>query len=101
MAESSKLKNVIGSSFDPQSARAKANRAALLDLLATIRSQEETIRLGGGAKAAAAQHAKKRLTVRERLKLLLDEGRRVPRTGAVGGVRDVRASMAARRERAW
>ena len=74
MAESSKLQNVIDSSFDPQSARGKANRAALLELLATIGSQEETIRLGGGAKAAAAQHAKKRLTVRERLKLLLDEG---------------------------
>ena len=29
---------------------------------------------GGGAKAAEAQHAKGRLTVRERLKLLLDEG---------------------------
>lgn len=74
MAESSKLQNVIGSSFDAQSPRAKANRAALLEVLATIRSQEETILLGGGAKAAAAQHAKKRLTVRERLKLLLDEG---------------------------
>ncbi len=73
MAETSKLQNVIGSSFDPQSPRAKANRSALLEVLATIRSQEETIRLGGGAKAAAAQHAKKRLTVRERLKLLLDE----------------------------
>ena len=74
MAESSKLQNVIGSSFDPQSPRAKVNRAALLELLASLRSQEETIRLGGGAKAAAAQHAKKRLTVRERMKLLLDEG---------------------------
>ncbi|MGA9585457.1 MAG: acyl-CoA carboxylase subunit beta [Terracidiphilus sp.] len=74
MAGSSKLQNVIGSSFDPESPRAKANRAALLEVLATIRSQEETIRLGGGAKAAAAQHAKKRLTVRERLKLLLDGG---------------------------
>ena len=74
MAESSKLQNVIDSSFDPQSSRAKANRTALLEVLASIRSQEETIRLGGGAKAAAAQHAKKRLTVRERLKLLLDEG---------------------------
>src|SRR6201996_9502928 len=74
MAESSKLQNVIGSSFDPQSPRAKANRAALLEVLATIRSQEETIRLGGGAKAAAAQHAKKRLTARERLELLLDKG---------------------------
>jgi 3-methylcrotonyl-CoA carboxylase beta subunit len=74
MAESSKIQNVIDSSFDPQSPRAKANRTALLELLATLRSQEETIRLGGGTKAAAAQHAKKRLTVRERMKLLLDEG---------------------------
>ena len=73
MAESSKLQNVIESSFDPQSPRAKANRAALEELLATIRSQEETIRLGGGTKAAAAQHAKKRLTVRERMELLLDK----------------------------
>jgi acetyl-CoA carboxylase carboxyltransferase component len=38
-----------------------------------MRSQEETIKLGGGAKAAAAQHAKKRLTVRERMELLLDK----------------------------
>jgi 3-methylcrotonyl-CoA carboxylase beta subunit len=72
MAESPKLQNVIESSFDPQSSRAKANRAALQELLATIRSQEESIRLGGGTKAAAAQHAKKRLTVRERMKLLVD-----------------------------
>jgi 3-methylcrotonyl-CoA carboxylase beta subunit len=72
MAESSKLQNAIESSFDPQFPRAKANRIALQELLATIRSQEETIRLGGGTKAAAAQHAKKRLTVRERMKLLLD-----------------------------
>ena len=72
MAESSKLHNVIESSFDSQSPRATANRAALQELLATIRDQEEKIRLGGGAKAAAAQHAKKRLTVRERMKLLLD-----------------------------
>ena len=72
MAETSKLQNVIGSSFDPQSSRAKSNRTALLEVLATVRSQEEAIRLGGGAKAAAAQHAKKRLTVRERMKVLLD-----------------------------
>ena len=74
MTESPKLQNVISSNFDPQSPRAKANRAALLELLAAMRSQEDTIRLGGGAKATAAQHAKKRLTVRERLKLLLDKG---------------------------
>src|ERR1700741_4562191 len=74
MTESSKLQNVISSNFDPQSPRAKSNRSALLEVLANIRSQEETIRQGGGAKAAAAQHAKKRLTVRERLDLLLDKG---------------------------
>jgi acetyl-CoA carboxylase carboxyltransferase component len=74
MAERSKLQDVLGSSLDLQSARARANRAALLELMAAMRAEEDTIRLGGGPKAAAAQHAKKRLTVRERLKLLLDEG---------------------------
>jgi len=64
---------VIESSFDPNSSRAKANRAAIIELLKQVRAQEETIRQGGGAKAAAAQHAKKRLTVRERLDLLLDK----------------------------
>jgi 3-methylcrotonyl-CoA carboxylase beta subunit len=73
MTESSKLQNTISSNFDRDSARAKSNRAALLELLAAMRSQEDTIKLGGGAKAAAAQHAKKRLTVRERLELLLDK----------------------------
>jgi 3-methylcrotonyl-CoA carboxylase beta subunit len=72
MDESPKLQNVIESSFDPNSPRAKTNRTALIELLKQIRAQEETIRQGGGAKAAAAQHAKKRLTVRERLDLLLD-----------------------------
>src|SRR3569623_576735 len=74
MAESPKLQNVIESSFDPGSPRAKTNRTALIEILKQIRAQEETIRQGGGTKAAAAQHAKKRLTVRERLALLLDEG---------------------------
>jgi 3-methylcrotonyl-CoA carboxylase beta subunit len=73
MTDRMKLQNVLGSSLDPQSARAKANRAALDELMEAMRAQEDFIRLGGGAKAAAAQHAKKRLTVRERLKLLLDE----------------------------
>ena len=74
MTESSKLRNLIASTFDPRSPRAEANRTALLEALAATRSQEDTIRQGGGAKAAAAQHAKKRLTVRERLDLLLDKG---------------------------
>jgi acetyl-CoA carboxylase carboxyltransferase component len=81
MAESTKLQNVITSGFDPNSSRAKANRSALLELLSTIRSQEEKIRQGGGAKAVTAQHAKKRLTVRERLELLLDKGSDFLETG--------------------
>jgi 3-methylcrotonyl-CoA carboxylase beta subunit len=72
MTESLKNQNVIGSSLNSQSARAAANRSALLELLADIRSQEQRIREGGGAAAVAAQHAKKRLAVRERLEVLLD-----------------------------
>ena len=42
--------------------------------MAELGSEGGTIRLGGGLEAAAAQRAKGRLPVRERLKLLLDEG---------------------------
>jgi len=44
------------------------------ELLRIIREQEAELRLGGGAKAINAQHAKQRLTARERLDLLLDPG---------------------------
>ena len=39
-----------------------------------LRQQEESIQQGGGPKAIEAQHAKSRLTARERLALLLDPG---------------------------
>jgi 3-methylcrotonyl-CoA carboxylase beta subunit len=42
--------------------------------MAALRAEEDAIRQGGGKKAAEAQLAKGRLTARERLKLLLDEG---------------------------
>ncbi len=74
MAEEVKFDNELVSNLDLQSPRAKANREALLALMSAMRSQEDLIRQGGGAKAAEAQHAKGRLTVRERLELLLDEG---------------------------
>jgi 3-methylcrotonyl-CoA carboxylase beta subunit len=74
MAETVKNNNQLRSTLDPESARLKANRTALLALLAALRVEEEVIRLGGGSKAAEAQRAKGRLTVRERLNLLLDEG---------------------------
>ena len=60
--------------MDVKAARFGSNLAALKVLMAALRAEESEIRLGGGAKAAEAQKAKGRLTVRERLKLLLDEG---------------------------
>jgi 3-methylcrotonyl-CoA carboxylase beta subunit len=74
MAVDSKFDNSIKSKLVPQGPRALANREALTALLAALRSEEDIIRMGGGAKAAEAQRAKGRLTVRERLKLLLDDG---------------------------
>jgi len=74
MANDLKFNNTLESRLDRDSPRAKANRQALGILMAAVSAEEETIRLGGGAKAADAQRAKGRLTVRERLKLLLDEG---------------------------
>jgi 3-methylcrotonyl-CoA carboxylase beta subunit len=74
MAEELKLENSLGSKLDVKAARFGANREALRVLMTALRAEEDEIRLGGGVKAAEAQRAKGRLTVRERLKLLLDEG---------------------------
>jgi 3-methylcrotonyl-CoA carboxylase beta subunit len=74
MTEALKLDNEVGSKIDSNAARAKANREAMLQQLAQLADAELVIREGGGAKAAEAQRAKERLTVRERLKLLLDDG---------------------------
>ncbi len=73
MPQGIEFTNQLPSALDPLHARMKTNRAALVALMAAHRAEEDVIRLGGGAKAAEAQHAKGRLTVRERLKLLLDE----------------------------
>ncbi len=51
------------------------NMAAMRILLAGLSQQEAEIRRGGGDNAIENQHAKNRLTVRERLELLLDPGR--------------------------
>jgi acetyl-CoA carboxylase carboxyltransferase component len=66
--------NRVGSNLDLQAPRTSANRAALTVMMAALKSEEDSIRAGGGVKAAQAQRAKGRLTVRERLTLLLDEG---------------------------
>src|SRR5579863_1185110 len=72
MADDVKFDNGLGSKLNLNSPRARANRTALLALLASLRTEEDTIRQGGGAKAIDAQHNKGRLPVRERLDLLLD-----------------------------
>ena len=74
MAEDLKFDNSLKSKLDVESPRSRANRAALGELTAKMRTEEDSIRLGGGTKAVEAQHTNGRLTVRERLRLLLDEG---------------------------
>ena len=44
------------------------------DILQQLEAQRARARLGGGEKRIAAQHAKGKLTARERLEVLLDEG---------------------------
>ncbi len=46
----------------------------MMQLIEDLRREEESIREGGGAKAIARQHAKGRLTARQRIARLLDEG---------------------------
>jgi len=100
MAEDLTLENVLATKLDVKAARFGANREALRVLMVALRAEEDEIRLGGGAKAAEAQRAKGRLTVRERLKLLLDPVDSSDlktqvsesRPGAPGGMTNKRAS---------
>jgi 3-methylcrotonyl-CoA carboxylase beta subunit len=59
---------------DATSARFEANMRFLADLVSQVRNEEEKIREGGGPKAIESQHAKGRLTARERIQLLVDPG---------------------------
>src|SRR5690242_17841089 len=66
------LSNKIISKIDPTSARFEKNMRSMADLVSGVRTEEEQIRQGGGDKAIESQHAKKRLTARERINLLID-----------------------------
>ncbi len=72
MAEVVRIQNQLRSALDSSSPRSESNRAALHALMTALRAEEDIIRQGGGTKAIEAQHTKGRLTVRERLNLLLD-----------------------------
>jgi acetyl-CoA carboxylase carboxyltransferase component len=62
----------LPSKIDPTSARFEKNMRAMANLVAEIRTEEEQLRQGGGERAIESQHAKKRLTARERINLLID-----------------------------
>ncbi len=66
------ISNVIPTKVDPSSLRFESNMRSLADLVAQVRNEEEKICEGGGTKAIESQHAKSRLTARERINLLAD-----------------------------
>src|SRR5947209_11897706 len=64
--------NKLTSKVDPTSARFEKNMRSMAELVSAIRNEEERIRQGGGEKGIESQHAKGRLTARERISLLID-----------------------------
>jgi acetyl-CoA carboxylase carboxyltransferase component len=74
MAATETFDNTLHSKLDTSSPRFRAAREANQGLITALHRDEALIREGGGAKAIEAQHKKGRLTARERLALLLDEG---------------------------
>jgi len=74
VSQSTATSSLLPSKVDPTSARFEANMRFMADLVSQVRNEEEKIREGGGAKAIENQHAKSRLTARERIQLLADPG---------------------------
>jgi len=74
VSQSTATSSLLPSKLDPTSARFEANMRFMADLVSQIRNEEEKIREGGGPKAIENQHAKKRLTARERIHSLADQG---------------------------
>lgn len=74
VSQSNASSTLLPSKVDPTSAKFEANMRFMADLVSQVRNEEEKIREGGGTKAIESQHAKKRLTARERIGLLVDPG---------------------------
>jgi Acetyl-CoA carboxylase, carboxyltransferase component (subunits alpha and beta) len=66
--------NAITSSIDPGSQRYQKNARAMADLVGSFARDQDKLREGGGAKAIDSQHAKGRLTARERMRIHLEPG---------------------------
>jgi 3-methylcrotonyl-CoA carboxylase beta subunit len=62
----------IESRIDTKSAEFETNTRQMIERVTEIKTDEETISHGGGAKAIEAQHKKGRLTARERIAKLID-----------------------------
>jgi len=66
--------SVLKSSVNSKAPEFEKNARRVVDLLTSIKNEEEQIRQGGGEKAIEAQHKKGRLTARERVAKLIDPG---------------------------
>ncbi len=65
---------IIESQIDIGSVEFKKNKAALLEQVSDWRRQVETVKLGGGEAAVKKHKARGKLTARERIELLIDQG---------------------------
>jgi len=74
MTDSPHASSPFQSKIKTDAPRYQRNHKAMIEMVAQIRNEEETIRQGGGEKAIAAQHKKGRLTARQRVALLIDPG---------------------------
>jgi acetyl-CoA carboxylase carboxyltransferase component len=65
---------ILKSNVNSKAGEFKENSRRMIDLIAKLKNEEQTICQGGGAKAIEAQHKKGRLTARERIEKLIDPG---------------------------
>ncbi len=73
------------STIDGRSSQFQSRRQAMEDLVDRMHADEARIRQGGGAEATRRQHAKGRLTARERIRQLIDPEARFLELGIYAG----------------
>ena len=66
--------SVLKTAINAKSPDFEKNSQRMVELLTTIKNEEEKIRQGGGPKAIESQHKKNRRTARERVAALIDPG---------------------------
>ena len=77
--------SVLKTSVNTQSPDFQKNSRTMIELLSSLKTQEEQIRQGGGPKAIESQHKKNRLTARERVAGLIDPGTHFFELGVFAG----------------